>query len=129
MSPEELCGSDLFYFSLHRNLFPANLVAAAFRSVSASSSLHHTVQTPSLFSLCCFSPPLVSVCCALFIKIYFTDQADVVPCSFSGCSPESLLMRKCSEERPAALCCSPQCLSSLSFTSCYHGETIPFQRA
>lgn len=55
-----------FTLSLCRNLFPANLVAAAFRSVSAGSSPHHTVQTPSLLPVCCFSlsPPPVCLSAA-----------------------------------------------------------------
>lgn len=92
--------SELFISSFLRNLFPANLVAAAFRSVSASTptSPQHIFSSMTRFmdTFCLFSLP-PTVLCGLFIMIYFTNHAEATPCSFAaavnaGCSAESLIM-------------------------------------
>lgn len=137
------CGSNLFFSSFLRNLFPANLVAAAFRSVSASTSLHHTTlssffssNSPFISTFCLFS---LTTCVlgGLFIRIYFTNHADATPHSFTvavnpGCNAEGLIMPLNEETfriETSALPCLPKCLFSWSLTSRYHGETIPFQLA
>lgn len=89
------CSTTHTCFSLPfcRNLFPSNLVAAAFRSVSARKPYF---TSPFIITFCLFFYP-TCVLCELSVWIYFANHADATPRSFTaavnpGCNTESLTM-------------------------------------
>lgn len=133
----------IVFFFLPQEFIPSELGGCCFPFCECQhlTTPHYSFLTfSSAHQLFVFIPFCLFTTCVLyilFIRIYFTNHTDATPRSFTaavnpGWSTERLIMPLNEETfriETTALPFSPKRLFSLSLTSRYHGETIPFQSA